>query len=223
MRISILAGDPDYMSVRCISWPDDEMLMSVERKGKRLPAGFVPELRYIFRDPVKEGVVTDCPYMFTESTMVLSERAQEVLGPILAESGEFIDVRPDHEKKYRLFVCYRELDALDLERVEYFPVELNFGERAIKRYAFKADVVEGAGIFRVKGLLNRLYASERFTQLVAQHRLSGFRIRQLWDGERGPLATFDDPGLEWERYPPGFGSTVREKRQAMRDMIAGRR
>ena len=57
MKISILAGDPDYMSVRCVSWDEDETLMSVEREGKRLPNDFVPELRYIFRDPVREGVV----------------------------------------------------------------------------------------------------------------------------------------------------------------------
>ena len=135
-------------------------------------------LSFYFVDPVSGGVETDIPYMCTNSTLVLSCRAAEALEPVLSESGIFIDpVTPDR-MNYTLFACITQLDAIDPERTAYFPAE-EYGDNEVKSFAFRPERVEGAGLFRVKDLHNRLFASDRFLRLVSRHRVTGLKVRPV--------------------------------------------
>lgn len=222
MRYHAVVGDSDYMAGRCPYWSEDRRLTRVDHDNARLSGSDTFTVRYIFNTPADEGVVTDCPHFFPESVLLLSGHAASVLRPLLDRAGETRTVNPHGELLYELFVCYEQLDALDPERTVYFPPE-QFGRNEIKQYAFRPDVVADSDIFRVKGQIECLFVSDRFLQIVSRHRLTGFKFRPLWSSEAGSLATLDDPARVFERFPPGYGSTVREKRQAMRDIIAGRR
>ena len=54
---------------------------------------------------------------------------------------------------------------------------------------------------------------------VRRHRLSGFRFRRLWSSDQGGVP-LEDPVMIYERFPPGYGTTLREKRDAMRRLMA---
>ena len=137
---------------------------------------------------------------------------------MLDDSGALLRLNPPHEMGYRMFVCYRHLDALDTVRTKH---EESFPSR-MTQYEFHAEAFEGVHIFRLSNRVGRLYVSEHFVQETRRHRLSGFRFRLLWSSERGGV-TLADPVMLHERFPPGYGSTLREKRQAMRDLIASGR
>jgi hypothetical protein len=119
---------------------------------------------------------------------------------------------------YRMFVCYRHIDALDTVRTKHEEGFVGF----ITQFEFHAAALEGMDMFRLSNRVGRLLVSEHFVQEVRRHRLSGFRFRHLWSSDRGGV-TLKDPVMIYERFPPGYGTTLREKRQAMRDLIASGR
>lgn len=89
----------------------------------------------------------------------------------------------------------------------------------VRCYEFKPDALEGADIFRLHGRVGQLFVTDRFTNEVLKHRLSGFRFKLLWSNETGGVV-LDDSAMVFERFPLGYGTTLREKRQAMRSLIA---
>ena len=119
---------------------------------------------------------------------------------------------------YKMFVCYRHIDALDTERTRHEDGITGF----VTQFEFKAHELQGVDIFRLSNRVGRLFVSENFMQEVRRHRLSGFRFKHVWSSETGGT-TIDDPIMIYERFPPGHGTTLREKRQAMRDLIASGR
>ncbi len=222
MRVHRISGDPDYMTARCIDIEQTMQVHNFDRQLGRVPPDTDFKMRYIFDEPVDEGVVTDCPYFSPGSAMVFSKRLADALRPILIESGRTFELNPFGDRPYELFVCCTQLDALDPARMEYVPPEESEMNR-VKAFAFRPEIVANAGIFRVKGLLARLFITDRFLECIAGQGITGLRIRPVWSSDAGPLIRFDDPSFEFERFPPGYGTTKREKRQAMRDIIAGRR
>lgn len=222
MRVCLIEGDPHYVAGRCVDQADDESLARVDRHNDVLPIIEGMKIQYYFDDPVSEGVLTDFPYMHATGHLLLSDRAAGILGPILSEAGVVLDAGVFKGRNYKLFVCYTQIDALDRDRTVYYP-EDEFGPNKIKSYAFKPEAIGDVAIFRVKGVICRLFVTEAFFDRMAGHHLTGLQVRPLWSNRTGPLAVFDDPALEFDRYPPGFGTTKREKRQAMRDIIASLR
>ncbi len=114
-----------------------------------------------------------------------------------------------------MFVCYCHIDALDTARAKH---EEGF-ESFITQFEFHAAAFESVEIFRPSNRVGRLFVSERFVHEVRRHRLSGFRFRQLWSSDQGGVA-LEYRVFIYERFPAGYGKTLREKRQAMRDLIA---
>lgn len=57
---------------------------------------------------------------------------------------------------------------------------------------------------------------------MRRHRLTDFRFRRIWSSDEGGVL-LKDPIMVFERFLPGYGSTLREKRRAMRDIIASDR
>jgi hypothetical protein len=177
----------------------------------------VVNVRYTFHEPEEEGVVTDCPHGGFGSTLVLSQRACEALEPMLDQAGALLRLNPPHEMGYRMFVCYRHIDALDTVRTKQGGVRrLHHAIRVPRRRPRRHGHVP------VEQPGRPVLVSEHFVQEVRRHRLSGFRFRHLWSSDRGGV-TLKDPVMIYERFPPGYGTTLREKRQAMRDLIASGR
>ncbi len=190
-------------------------LRQIDFEHTTLDPAHVVNIRYTFHEPERDGVITDCPFAGAGSQLVLSQRACEALGPMLDQAGALLRLNPPHEMGYQMFVCYRHIDALDTVRTKH---EEGFPSR-MTQYEFHAAVLEGVDIFRLSNRVGRLYVSEHFVQETRRHRLNGFRFRLLWSSERGGV-TLADPVMLHERFPPGYGTTLREKRQAMRDLIA---
>ena len=218
MRIYQAEGDSDYIGIAFNSVEEVTPLREIEFEHTTLDPAHVVNIRYTFHEPEKDGVITDCPYAGAGSRLVLSQRACEALGPMLDQAGALVRLNPAHEMGYRMFVCYRHLDALDTVQTKHQEGFVDF----ITQYEFHDAIVEGVDIFRLSNRVGRLFVSEHFVQETRQHRLSGFRFRLLWSSDRGGV-TLADSVMIHERFPPGYGSTLREKRQAMRDLIASGR
>lgn len=217
MRIYQAEGDPDYIGIAYDSVEEVSPLLDVEYDHITLDPAHVVNIHYTFHEPEEEGVVTDCPNI-SGSLLVLSQRACEALGPMLDQAGALLRLNPPHDMGYRMFVCYRHVDALDTVRTKHEEGFVGF----ITQFEFHAAALAGVDIFRLSNRVGRLFVSEHFVQEVRRHRLSGFRFRHLWSSDRGGV-TLNDPVMIYERFPPGYGTTLREKRQAMRDLIAGGR
>ena len=218
MRIFQAEGDPDYMGIAFRSSEEVGPLLDVDHDHRTLDPAHVVNIRYAFQEPEEEGIITDCPYSGLGSTLVLSRRACDALAPMLEQAGTLLRLSPPHEMGYRMFVCYQHVDALDTARTEH---QDKF-EDYITRFEFRPDALEGVDIFRLSNRVGRLFVSDRFVSEVRRHRLSGFRFRRLWSQDHGGVL-LEDPVMIYERFPPGYGTTLREKRQTMRDMMAGRR
>lgn len=215
MKIYQVEGDPDYIGIAYASVAEVTPLRKIEFEHTTLDPAHVVNVHYAFHEPEEEGVITDCPYTGLGSTLLLSQRAWEALGPMLDQAGALLRVNPPHEMGYRMFVCYRHIDALDTVRTTH---EEGL-EGLITQFEFNAAALEGVDIFRLSNRVGRLFVSHRVVSEVFKHRLSGFRFKLLWSSETGGVV-LDDSAMVVERFPLGYGTTLREKRQAMRSLIA---
>ncbi len=218
MKMYRFGGDADYIGIAFDSVEEVTPLRQIEFERTTIDPAHVVNIHYTFHEPDEDGVVTDCPYSGVGSTLVLSQRACKALGPMLDRAGALLRLNPAHEMGHRLFVWYRHIDALDTvrtKREEGFP-------SFITRHEFQSTMLEGVDIFRLSNRIGRLFVSERFVQEVRRHRLSGFRFRHIWSSDQGGVA-LADPVMIYERFPQGYGTTLREKRRAMRDLIVSGR
>lgn len=215
MKIYQVSGDPDYIGIAYDSVQEVSPLRRIEFEHTTLDPAHVVNIHYTFHEPEDEGIITDCPNARLGSALVLSQRACEALKPILDPAGTLLRLNPPHEMGYRLFVCYRHIDALDTARTKH---EEGL-EGLITQFEFNAAALEGVDIFRLSNRVGRLFVSHRVVSEVFRHRLSGFRFKLLWSSETGGVV-LDDSAMVFERFPLGYGTTLREKRQAMRSLIA---
>ena len=215
MRIYQVEGDPDYIGIAHDSVDEVSPLLNTDYKHRTLDPAHVINIHYAFHESEEEGVVTDCPYTGLGSTLLLSQRACEALEPILDQAGVLLRVNPPHEMGYRMFVCYRHIDALDTIRTKH---EEGF-EGLITQFEFHAATLQGVDIFRLSNRVGRLFVSHRIVSEVFKHRLSGFRFKLLGSSETGGVALADS-AMVFERFPLGYGTTLREKCPAMRSLIA---
>lgn len=119
MIVYRVGGDPDYLAVVFPSVDDVRPLSRVDRHNATLDPSHVVKVEYRFGEPEEDGVVTDCLDSGMGSTLVLSQRAVEALGPMLNAAGAVVQNEPSHAMSYKTFVCYRQIDALDTERTLY--------------------------------------------------------------------------------------------------------
>ena len=215
MIVFQVEGDPDYIGINYDSVEQVTPLRRLEFNHVPLDPAHVVNIQYAFKEPEEEGVITDCPYSGLGSTLVLSRRASDALGPMLNQAGALLRLTPPQEMGYRIFVCYQHIDALDTARTEH---QDKF-EDYITRFEFHPAALEGVDIFRLSNRVGRLFVSDRFVSEVRRRRLSGFRFRRLWLSDRGGVP-LEDPVMIYERFPPGYGTTLREKRDAMRRLMA---
>jgi hypothetical protein len=171
---------------------DDRRVLSDDFRGEEVPLDqWVPWK--IIRAGTTAGNLTKplgdrAGIDFNLDPMVLSRRALEVLLPHVGPSGQALPLAFD-EAEYFLFNITNVVDALDEPacQVWRFPSTGRIGE--IKRYAFKPEAVRDQWIFKIpqqpKGFA---FVTDRFVEVVEQHRLTGFGFELLWSDDATVVA-----------------------------------
>lgn len=103
---------------------------------------------------------------------VFSERAKNILEPLISDSVEFLPLACKDVPLYAVNVT-RVLDCLDLSMSQF----KRFSDGRImrvERYVFKRECLEGEHMFKIpQQVRNRIYVSEIFKQTVENARLQG--------------------------------------------------
>ncbi|WP_082751471.1 imm11 family protein [Burkholderia sp. MSMB1459WGS] len=103
--------------------------------------------------------------------LVFSERALDVLAPVLRDSGEILQVDAPIKDMSGFHVTRVIENAVDMaaSKFKVYPRATVFN----KIFLLKSQI-EGVDIFRLKESPATVFVSERFRELVEQNRLKGF-------------------------------------------------
>jgi hypothetical protein len=117
---------------------------------------------------------------------VFSERAKRIFEPPLQGLGRWIALDYD-EAPYWLFFITNIVDALDEEKSEIARFKSSGRVMGIDSYAFKPEIVKDQFLFTLPQQpgSDRL-VTDRFIDLVHEHKLTGFMFQRLWSSDKGP-------------------------------------
>ncbi len=217
-----VSGDPDLATIYFRGDTSIDLFHHAVYEGKRPPPDLPIRLYSSDFDRSDFGshtpaVLTSCLYL-SLGALLLSDEAIAVLGPVLNPAGYFIDTELDAERIYKIFVCERRLDVLDEERAELKRFSTgNIWD--VLRYAFHEDRLEGADIFKVKGVQADLLVTDRFVSLVNEHKLRGFEFVNAWNRATGGVR-FNPDESTYEAYPGESQAIGEARRRAMREILA---
>jgi len=144
---------------------------------------------------------------------LLSQRAVDELGDLLADNGEILPLECD-DGTYYLFNVTRVIDALDRERSElrYFSSTGRLDE--VTRYAFRAEQLEGATIFKIPDFEHsQVYVTDTFVSAVERAGLVGFEFQLLWSTE-------GDDAAAAAPYRPGTEAAAEDAKETESDRFA---
>ncbi|NUQ78113.1 MAG: hypothetical protein HUU21_31665, partial [Polyangiaceae bacterium] len=111
--------------------------------------------------------------------LIFRRSAIEALGPMLREHGELLPLECP-EAELWVYNPTRVIDALDEEAstIERFKSGRIMG---IKRYVFKAHLIEGVDIFKLPNLRGHsTFVSHRFVDLWNESGLKGLEFTPVW-------------------------------------------
>lgn len=218
MRVWELAGDYDLMWVNCSVKDDNVLLDRAVHEGLHLDASRVVELAWSNRFKKSDRLPVDCPRFPAYGTVMLSEKAALLLKHLLERAGYLINAKLDAEISYKLFICTREIDALDLSHsdVTYFP---SGNVCDVTRYEFKKTVELPPGIFRMRHRRSKIFVSDSFVEIVTRNHLSGFVFTEVWDSNTGGTA-LPLPQLPLEQVKGEFARRASAKRAALRKQLS---
>ncbi|OXI30491.1 hypothetical protein CFB89_25370 [Burkholderia sp. AU16741] len=108
--------------------------------------------------------------------LVFSDRALDVLAPVLRDSGEILQVEAPIKDMFGFHVTRVIENALDIDASKFkvYPQATVFN----KIFILKSRI-EGADIFRLKESPATVLVSERFRGLVEQNKLKGFDFGEV--------------------------------------------
>ncbi|WP_353254895.1 imm11 family protein [Burkholderia anthina] len=108
--------------------------------------------------------------------LVFSQRALDVLAPVLRDSGEILQVDAPVKDMFGFHVTRVIENAVDMDasRFKVYPQATVFN----KIFILKSRI-EGADIFRLKESPATVFVSERFRELVEQNKLKGFDFGEI--------------------------------------------
>ena len=189
MKIYKLNADSDGKWVRFFA-RDSVVLPAYEESKaffeRRPRIGLVRNNEYV-RNPATPRLA-DFTNVNYQPYACFSGRAKEALGPCLETLGQWLQLECD-EAPYWLFNITNVLDALDepASKVSYFD------DRAVmdvKEFVFKPEAVRGQLIFKILQRPNSYnLVTDRFVELVRQHRLTGFKFHLLWSLDGGAVSS----------------------------------
>lgn len=220
MRVYEIKGDWELAWIDCSDPEDAGLLDRVTRGLAVIDRSRKIELEVSDWDAPGDWVETDCPRRPAYGTVLLSEQAISVLGFLLVDSGYLIDTKLAFDKSYKLFICEREIDALDLERSDIRRFRSgNISD--MLRYELHADRLRDQHVFRLKYRPSRVFVSDRVVDLVREHGLTGFVFEEIWSSETGGVQ-LPPAVLPIERVPGEFARRAAAKRRALRQELARR-
>jgi hypothetical protein len=135
---------------------------------------------------------------------VFSQRAWDLLGPLIASSVEALPIIHPSGKRYYIINVLDVIDCLELERCE---TNRNSGSlkddfSAIYVYAFKEDMIRDKHIFKApQTKYLEEYVSEEFKRVVEKNGLVGLAFRQIYPPPSKPSAAGSESPL------PAIGSS----------------
>ena len=219
MRVYLVQGDSDYMFAQPKVFEEELLLDDVADHNAILSPDLTFHMRLDFGSPKHEGVETDCPHPDVGSALVLSGNALAALDPVLRPSGHAFEIVPPHPKGYKLFVCYREVDALDIEKSD-----CTFFDDGkvwkVARHELRAEALASADVFRLKHQRHVVYVSDTFVRLTEEAGLTGFQFKPIWSSESGGIPI--DPDHPFGHFLAHTKERTREKRRRLREQMAGR-
>lgn len=114
--------------------------------------------------------------------LVFSERALDVLAPVLRDSGEILQVDAPIKDMSGFHVTRVIENAVDMDASKFkvYPQATVFN----KIFLLKSQI-EGVDIFRLKESPAAVFVSERFRDLVGQNKLKGFDFGEIiWRSDK---------------------------------------
>ena len=220
MKVYEIEGDGDLAWINCSDPEDAGLLDRVTLGLAGIDRSRTIELEVSDSDAPGDWVETDCPRRPAYGTVLLSERAVSVFGSLLTDAGYLLDTRLAFETRYKLFVCERESDALDLERSDIRRFRSgNISD--VFRHELHADRLRDQHVFRLKYCPSQVFVSDRVVDLVREHGLTGFVFEEIWSSETGGVQ-LPPAELPIERVPGEFARRAAAKRRALREELARR-
>ena len=179
MNVYILKADPNEFQVLVAddkaTWR--EVLFCFD--GRTLSSKWTPPTLRIYAGDIADGKPAgDFPNLIS-FIPVFSKRALNVLGDLLADSGEILPLLCS-EGSYYAFNVTRMIDALD-ETTSFERFESSGRVCGILQHQFNADKVEGLVIFKMPYMhKSDVYVTDRFVDRVREANLQGFRFSEVW-------------------------------------------
>ena len=203
----VILGDSNLIDVGYINRPDLRLLNHVINDGAPLDRCYTVDLRINVPDGSDDWIAADCPYLSGYGLM-LSDRAVSLFGTMLTDAGYLLNTHLPAADHYKLFICERQIDAVDQERsdIERFT---DGGVWWLRRYELRVELLQGMHVFRLKHRRNTLFVSDQFVRLVQEHELTGFEFTEVWCSETGsrllhgeleraePEVSVPDDDIDW--------------------------
>lgn len=220
MKFYEVYGDFEYALINCCGNDMYTILDRAVNDSIEIDRGLVVDLEVGGYGDEGDWVETDCPKKSAYGPLLLSERAVTVFGSMLTDAGYLLDTRLAAATRYKLFICQREIDALDLERSEFTRFS-DGGVWRVLRHELNLDVLQGIDVLRLKHRPSRVFVSDRFVTVAEAHGLTGFVFTEVWSSDTGgvPLTL---PGIPVEQVSGEFDRTAKEKRDALRKELIRR-
>ena len=220
MKVYEIKGDWELAWINCSDPEDAGLLDRVTLQLDTIDRSRTIGLEVSDWDAPGDWIETDCPKNPAYGTVLLSERAVSAFGSLLTDTGYLLDTHLAFATRYKLFICEREIDALDLERSDLRRFrDGNIWD--VFRYELDADRLRDQHVFRLKHRPSRVFVSDRVVDLVREHGLTGFLFQEIWSSETGGVQ-LAPAELPIERVPGEFARRAAAKRKALREELARR-
>jgi hypothetical protein len=128
-------------------------------------------------DDAKTPNPGDFPYFRTSGNLACSERALEVIEPLVANHVEILPIRCK-EQPFYVLNALNVIDCVDYSRsvVEYSPS----GRPSISHLRFDLDCIGDKPIFKIpQSVLTQIFVSGEFKSLVENHQLVGLKFTEI--------------------------------------------
>lgn len=124
---------------------------------------------------------SDFPWLGSDA-LVLGERAEKAIGPLIAHDGELLPLACDEASLWALNVR-RVVDALDVDRSSV--VRLSSGRiMTVREHVFHPVSLDGVSVFKLPELPGSTYVTESFRDAIDEAGLRGLDFNLVWD-DRG--------------------------------------
>lgn len=161
------------------SLDDHERIVQVHFTDTPLAHKWIPPVAHGFEDnPETEG---DFPSLSNyDEIPVMSQRAWEVLRPLIGYCCEALPIIHPTGKPYFIIHVMETVDCLDADRSDLTRNATTGRVNRIYRYAFKSGMLQGKHIFKLPlESSGELIVDENFRRAVEANRLRGLEFKEL--------------------------------------------